>query len=94
MGNGGNDNNLDASIDKQAFNNIDENSKGSKGSEPEFVYREGGWGWLVVIASGYCFGILIGLLNDYSLLYNQMTKDFKDTENHVLYAGKSNKTSY
>lgn len=59
-------------------------------SEPEFVYREGGVrAWLVVIASGYCFGILVGLLNDYSLIYNQMIKDFNATENHVLYAGNS-----
>ena len=59
-------------------------------SEPEFVYREGGVrAWLVVIASGYCFGILVGLLNDYSLIYNQMIKDFNGTDNHVLYAGNS-----
>ena len=69
-------------------------SSADDSAEPEFVYREGGLrAWLVVIASGYCFGILVGLLNDYSLIYNQMIKDFNGTDNHVLYAGNSNQIS-
>ena len=70
------------------LNKLADSDLNTDNTSPEFSYREGGVrAWLVVIASGYCFGILVGLLNDYSLLYNQMIKDFNSTENHILYAG-------
>ena len=51
------------------------------------VYKEGGWGWIVVIATGYSFGIIIGLINNYALIYNEFDRVYNQTENHVFYAG-------
>ena len=51
-------------------------------------YSEGGYGWIVVVATGYCFGILIGMINNYSLLYNELDRVYVNTQNHVLYSGK------
>jgi hypothetical protein len=54
-----------------------------------FVHMEGGLGgWMVVIASGYCYGILIGMMSNYALIYNGLEKEYNTTENHVLYTGK------
>ena len=52
-----------------------------------FVYKEGGWGWVVVIATSYCFGILVGMMNNYALIYNKLEIVYNGTENHVFYAG-------
>jgi hypothetical protein len=52
-----------------------------------FVYKEGGWGWVVVIATGYTFGILMGLINNYALIYNELDVVYNQTENRVFYAG-------
>ena len=48
---------------------------------------EGGWGWVVVIAVSYCFGILYGLVNNYALIYNEFTMVYNETENYIIYAG-------
>lgn len=53
----------------------------------DFTYQEGGWGWVVVLCSGFCLGILIGMINNYSLLLNEMEKIYNQTENHVVYTG-------
>lgn len=53
----------------------------------EFEYLEGGWGWVVVLASAYCFGILYGMVGNYALIFNKFEVVYNETENHVLYAG-------
>lgn len=53
----------------------------------EFVYQEGGWGWVVVVCSGFSLGILIGMINNYSLILNEMERVYNNTENHVVYTG-------
>lgn len=58
-----------------------------EGKNKDFIYKEGGWGWVVVIASGYCFGILIGMINNYALIYNELVKVHNGTANHVVYSG-------
>ncbi|RNA11488.1 monocarboxylate transporter 10-like [Brachionus plicatilis] len=58
-----------------------------KQEEPEFVHRDGGWGWLVVLCTGYCFGILIGMCNNYALIYVELERVYIGTDNHVTYAG-------
>ena len=55
-----------------------------------FEYKDGGWGWVVVIASSYCFGILYGMVGNYALIYNKFEIVYNSTENHVLYAGNTN----
>ena len=55
----------------------------------DFNYKEGGWGWMVVVATGYCFGILIGMINNYALIYNELDTVYNGTvKNHVVYCGK------
>jgi hypothetical protein len=56
----------------------------------EFHHREGGCrGWVVVVASGYCFGILIGMVSSYALIYNGLEKEYNQTSNPVFYIGMS-----
>ncbi len=52
----------------------------------DFHYKEGGWGWLVVVATSYCFGVLVGMMNNYALIYNKLEIVYNGTENHVFYA--------
>lgn len=56
----------------------------------DFEHIEGGWGWVVVIATGYCFGILIGMVNNYALIYVELDRVYNGTENRVLYSGLLN----
>ena len=53
----------------------------------EFVHSEGGWGWIVVLAVGFNMGVNVGIIGNYPLIYNKLVVDYKDTENHVFYAG-------
>jgi hypothetical protein len=64
--------------------------KNEKNVHQDFVYKEGGFGWVVVIATGYCFGVLIGMINNYALILNELDRVYNDTENHVLYSGLEN----
>lgn len=66
----------------------DKTNQAEKESNATFVYSEGAWGWVVVAAASYCFGILIGMINNYALIYEHLIEDFKGTEHHVLYSGK------
>jgi hypothetical protein len=54
-----------------------------------FQHREGGWGWVVVLSTGYSFGILIGMVNNYTLIYEKFVVIYNKTENHVVYSGKT-----
>ena len=55
-----------------------------------FVYKEGAWGWIVVLSASYCLGILIGMINNYALIYNKLIAVYSDTDHHVFYAGTGN----
>jgi hypothetical protein len=59
----------------------------SVNEDSTFVHEDGGKGWLVVLASCWCFGIILTMQNTYSLLYNNMVETYANTTNHVLYAG-------
>ena len=52
-----------------------------------FVFKDGGSGWFVVIASCWCFGIIISMQNSYSLLYSSIIEKYQNETNHVAYAG-------
>jgi hypothetical protein len=67
---------------------MSENSTESTCRKEEIIYREGGWGWVIVLATGYSFGIIIGLINNYALIYNEFDKVYAQTENHIFYAGE------
>lgn len=64
---------------------VDESALDTKPPK-DFHYKEGGWGWLVVIATSYCFGILVGMMNNYALIYNKLEIVYNGTENAVFYA--------
>ncbi|CAF0889545.1 unnamed protein product [Brachionus calyciflorus] len=53
----------------------------------ESYHTDSGWGWIVCLTSGYCFGILIGMLNNYALIYVEFEHIYNQTENHVTYVG-------
>ena len=55
----------------------------------DFEYKEGGWGWVVVIASAYCFGILYGMVGNYALIFNKFEQVYNETDNHIFYAGSN-----
>ena len=67
--------------------NDSDNNKQQKGSNENFIRKEGGWGWVVVIASAYCFGIIIGMINNYALVYDKLIEVYSETKHHILYAG-------
>ena len=54
----------------------------------DFDFKEGGWGWVVVIAASYSFGILNGMVNNYALVYNKLDVVYNGTDNHTLFAGE------
>jgi hypothetical protein len=54
---------------------------------PKFVHMDGGYGWLVCVATFWCFGVIIGMDYNYSLIYNKLVVVYNGTENHVVYAG-------
>lgn len=72
---------------KNSKNVINSKEDLSMHTDNNFEYKEGGLGWLVVISCGYCFGILIGMMNNYSLIYNEFDRVYNQTENHVVYSG-------
>ena len=55
--------------------------------EPEFEHTEGGWGWIVVVSTGYIFGILMGFVNNYALILNEFDSAYNNTQDHIFYAG-------
>ena len=53
------------------------------------INKESAWGWVVVLASSYCFGIVVGMINNYALIYDQLIKEFSTTEHNVFYSGNN-----
>lgn len=44
--------------------------------EAEFVHPEGGWGWVVMLASMWCNGSVFGIQNSFGLLYLSLLEKF------------------
>ena len=66
---------------------VEKQLKEESNDTSDFEYKEGGWGWVVVVATGYCFAILIGMVNNYALIHNKFVVVYNSTENHVFYSG-------
>lgn len=60
--------------------NIDE-------TEKEFIHRDGGWGWVVVLVAAYNIGLAVGITGNYSLVYIEIVNMYNTTEDNVFYAG-------
>lgn len=61
-------------------------------AEPvDFVHPEGGWGWLVMLASMWCNGSVFGIQNAFGILFLSLLKEFgsQDDEDLRFRTGKS-----
>ena len=79
------------SSNKYTEEEIPTNVNESTNSEDEFIPLDGGYGWIVCLATFWCFGIIIGMDYNYSLIYNKLVVVYNTTENHVVYAGRLTK---
>jgi hypothetical protein len=72
------------------YTEVNSNNNNNEGYEEntEFQQIDGGYGWIVCLATFWCFGIIIGMDYNYSLIYNKLVIVYNTTENHVIYAGK------
>lgn len=43
---------------------------------PEFEHPEGGWGWVVMLASMWCNGSVFGIQNAFGILFVSLLKEF------------------
>lgn len=55
---------------------VGERSAGAGTTLSNFVPPDGGWGWIVCIASLWVNGIVFGILNSYGILYVSMLKKY------------------
>lgn len=54
-------------------------------AEPgDFVHPEGGWGWLVMLASMWCNGSVFGIQNAFGILFLSLLKEFGSEDDEDL----------
>ncbi|XP_030626991.1 monocarboxylate transporter 10 [Chanos chanos] len=67
------------------FNQVKKENGDSKGTssakdpgaaEKEFVHPEGGWGWVVMLASMWCNGSVFGIQNAFGIMFVALLKEF------------------
>lgn len=56
-------------------NGVDRESQRAA-AEPEFEHPEGGWGWVVMLASMWCNGSVFGIQNAFGILFMSLLKEF------------------
>ena len=79
---------MQAEINQSNSSSDDENIEMT--SEPKiskFEYKEGGYGWVVCVATAYTLGVIYGIINNYSLIYSKFDIVYNNTKNHVVYSG-------
>lgn len=60
-------------------------SAGQSGSpEVEFVHPEGGWGWIVMLASMWCNGSVFGIQNAFGILFLYILREFGSEKDEDL----------
>ncbi|KAM4522325.1 monocarboxylate transporter 10 [Odontesthes bonariensis] len=52
--------------------------------EAEFVHPEGGWGWVVMLASMWCNGSVFGIQNAFGILFLSLLREFGSEEDEDL----------
>lgn len=58
---------------------------GQSGSpEVEFVHPEGGWGWVVMLASMWCNGSVFGIQNAFGILFLSILREFGSEKDEDL----------
>uniref|UniRef100_A0A3P8RZN9 Monocarboxylate transporter 10 n=2 Tax=Amphiprion TaxID=80969 RepID=A0A3P8RZN9_AMPPE len=65
--------------------NITEKAPASgEAEEAEFVHPEGGWGWVVMLASMWCNGSVFGIQNAFGLLFLSLLQEFGSVDDQDL----------
>lgn len=57
---------------------------GSPPVEAEFVHPEGGWGWVVMLASMWCNGSVFGIQNSFGILFLYILREFGSEDDKDL----------
>lgn len=52
--------------------------------EVEFVHPEGGWGWMVMLASMWCNGSVFGIQNAFGVMYIYLLQEFGSPDDKDL----------
>lgn len=53
-----------------------ESQRAAAEKQPEFEHPEGGWGWMVMLASMWCNGSVFGIQNAFGILFVSLLKEF------------------
>lgn len=53
-------------------------------AEAEFVHPEGGWGWVVMLASMWCNGAVFGIQNSFGILFLYILREFGSEDDKDL----------
>lgn len=52
--------------------------------EVEFVHPDGGWGWIVMLASMWCNGSVFGIQNAFGILFLSILREFGSEDDKDL----------
>ncbi|XP_072532807.1 monocarboxylate transporter 10 [Salminus brasiliensis] len=78
---------LDEAEEKKKENGWDGTGEAATKTDPteaEFVHPEGGWGWVVMLASMWCNGSVFGIQNAFGILFVYLLKEFGSEEDPDL----------
>ncbi|KAM9495280.1 monocarboxylate transporter 10-like [Clarias gariepinus] len=62
----------------------DGSQQASVETHPEFEHPEGGWGWVVMLASMWCIGSVFGIQNTFGILFVSLLKEFGSEDDEDL----------
>lgn len=72
--------------DKETWDSkLDIPEKNDAKEEVEFVHPEGGWGWVVMLASMWCNGSVFGIQNNFGVIYVYLLEEFASKETDSEY---------
>lgn len=57
---------------------------GKNPAEADFVHPEGGWGWVVMLASMWCNGSVFGIQNSFGILFLSILREFGSEDDKDL----------
>jgi hypothetical protein len=77
-----------ASFQENSIDNIDAETTENVVEDGNSVRDGGCRAWLVCMATIYTFGLYLGFEFNYGFIYTQFIKEYSQTRNHVIYAGK------
>lgn len=71
-------------LNEEKKENGDNNLKVVETAEQEFEHPEGGWGWVVMLASMWCNGSVFGIQNAFGILFVSLLKEFGSEKDEDL----------